>query len=69
MFDIIKKRRTEIEKLPNDEKVSSDLIDVLLTLNTPRDPNQYVELETPMNDQEIRSTLMEISVAGTDSVC
>ena len=40
MLDIIKKRRTEIEKLPNDEKVGSDLINVLLTLNPLRDPNR-----------------------------
>ncbi|CAI2181565.1 4576_t:CDS:2 [Funneliformis geosporum] len=62
--DIIKKRRMEIE---NDDEVGSDLIDVLLTLNTPRDLNGYNENEKPMSDQEVRATIMEVSIAGVDT--
>ncbi|CAG8519524.1 7620_t:CDS:2, partial [Funneliformis caledonium] len=62
--DIVKKRKTEIE---NGDDVGSDLIDVLLTLNTPRDPNGYDEGETPMSDQEVCATLMETNLAGIDT--
>jgi cytochrome P450 len=65
IFDIIKKRRLELE---SDETTDSNLIDVLLTLNTSHDHGEYVEgEETPMTDEEIRTTLMEVSSAGTDS--
>ena len=66
ILDIIKERRIEIKRLPNEEKVT-DLIDILVTLNTSLDSNR-IEDETPLNDQEIRSTIMEVSVAGTDTV-
>ncbi|CAI2170828.1 10203_t:CDS:2 [Funneliformis geosporum] len=62
--DIVKKRRTEIE---NDDEVGSDLIDVLLTLNTPRDPNGYDEGEAPLSDPEVCATLMEVSIAGIET--
>jgi cytochrome P450 len=41
-----------------------------LTLNTPYDDqNRHDEDKTPMTDQEIRATLMEVCAAGTDTVC
>ena len=66
ILNIIKKRRMEIL---NGAKVDSNLIDILLTLNTPYDQNQHDKDETPMTDQEIRATIMELCMAGTDTVC
>ncbi|CAG8701172.1 11982_t:CDS:2 [Funneliformis caledonium] len=62
--DIVMKRRMEIE---NNDEVGSDLIDVLLTINTPRDPNGYDDSETPMSDPEVRATILEVSIAGIDT--
>ena len=65
ILNIIKKRRMEIS---NGEKLDSNLLDILLTLNTPYDQNPHDEGETPMTDQEIRATLLEVCMAGTDTV-
>ncbi|RIA94412.1 cytochrome P450 [Glomus cerebriforme] len=67
MLDIIKNRRNEIENMQNDENIGSNLLDILLTLNTPRDPNGYDENEAPLNDQEICTIVTEVTLAGTDT--
>ncbi|PKK62894.1 cytochrome P450 [Rhizophagus irregularis] len=67
MLDVISKRRKEIDNMQSDEKIGSNLLDILLTLNTPRDPNGYDESEPPLTDQEVCSTITEVSIAGTDT--
>jgi hypothetical protein len=47
--------------MQSDEKVGSNLLDILLTLSTLRYPNEYDESETPLTDQEI-------CLAGVDTV-
>ena len=54
IYYIVKKRRAEIEK---DDEVSSEWIDVLLTLNTPRDPNGYDEGGIPLSDPDVCANL------------
>ncbi|CAB5354929.1 unnamed protein product [Rhizophagus irregularis] len=63
MLDVISKRRKEIDNMQSDEKIGSNLLDILLTLNTPRDPNGYDESEPPLTDQEVCSTITEVSIA------
>ncbi|CAB4463773.1 unnamed protein product [Rhizophagus irregularis] len=67
MLNFISKRKNEINNMQSDEKVGSNLFDILLTLNTPLDPNNYDGSEAPLTDQEICSTITEVSVGGTDT--
>jgi len=70
ILDIIKKRRIYIEKISNDTndgKACSNLIDILL-LNSLNDHNKIVE-ESPMTDQEICTTLIDICLGGSETVC
>ena len=69
MLDVIRKRRNEIDNMQSDEKVGSNLLDILLTSNTPRDPNEYDESEISLTDQEICSIITEVCIAGVDTVC
>src|ERR1044072_312149 len=40
-LDRIKKRKNQIEQMSGREKVGDDLLDILLTVNTSRDPHGY----------------------------
>src|SRR5438034_2763076 len=68
MLDIIKKRRMDIEKISNNGKDRLNLIDVLLALNSPNNNQNmlHAEEESPMTDQEISTTLLDVSVAGIE---
>jgi len=67
----IKERREQIEKMS--KKVGSDLLDILLTVGTPRDPNfektHNDDREKPLTDIEIRDNMLDLTIAGSDSVC
>ncbi|CAB5109816.1 uncharacterized protein OCT59_025936 [Rhizophagus irregularis] len=64
MLGFISKRRNEINNnIQSDGKICSNLLDILLTLNTPLDPN-YDGSEAPLTYQEVCSTITEVSVGG-----
>ncbi|PKB94931.1 cytochrome P450, partial [Rhizophagus irregularis] len=63
MLDVIIKRRKEIDNMQSDEMIGSNLLDILLTLHTPRDPSGYDESEPPLTDQEICAIITEVSIA------
>uniref|UniRef100_U9SM19 Cytochrome P450 n=3 Tax=Rhizophagus irregularis TaxID=588596 RepID=U9SM19_RHIID len=67
MLDVIIKRRKEIDNMQSDEMIGSNLLDILLTLHTPRDPSGYDESEPPLTDQEICAIITEVSIAGIDT--
>jgi cytochrome P450 len=69
MLEFISKRRNEINNnMQSDGNIGSNLLDNLLTLNTPLDPN-YDGSEAPLTDQEVCSTITDVSVNGTETVC
>ena len=49
---------------------SSDLLDILLTMNTSRDPNGFDNENTdkPMTDHEILAVILDIEIGGRDPV-
>ncbi|CAB4485678.1 unnamed protein product [Rhizophagus irregularis] len=67
MLDVIIKRRKEIDNMQSDEMIGSNLLDILLTLHTSRDPSGYDESEPPLTDQEICAIITEVSIAGIDT--
>jgi len=70
IIDKIKKRRKEIEQISEEEMVGDDMLDILLTTNTPRDPHGWENDDTqePLTDVEIRDIIMDLIVAGSDTV-
>ncbi|CAG8436566.1 7159_t:CDS:10 [Funneliformis mosseae] len=74
LLEIIKQRRNEIALLKEKEPIdSSDLLDILLTINTPRDPNgfdggldQNDKNNKPMSDNEILAIILDIDIGGRD---
>ncbi|RIA99495.1 cytochrome P450 [Glomus cerebriforme] len=69
-LEIIKQRRKEIALMKDNEPInSSDLLDILLTINTPRDANGYgfgFDNEKSMTDHEILATILDIEIGGRD---
>ncbi|PKK67923.1 cytochrome P450 [Rhizophagus irregularis] len=53
--------------MQSNEMIGSNLLDILLTLHTPRDPSGYDESEPPLTDQEICAIITEVSIAGIDT--
>jgi hypothetical protein len=75
LLEIIKQRRKEIELMKEDEPINSTyLLDILLTINTPRDPNGFgfgfdgFDNEKSMTDHEILATILDIDIGGRDPV-
>ncbi|GBB92772.1 hypothetical protein RclHR1_20520001 [Rhizophagus clarus] len=72
IFDIIKKRRVEIENTPLDQPLRHDMLTSLITANTTRDINSVkhadADLLRPMADKEILGVLLDTMAAGTASV-
>ncbi|CAB4413962.1 unnamed protein product [Rhizophagus irregularis] len=67
MLGFVSKRRNEINyNMQSDGNIGSNLLDNLLTLNTPLDPN-YDGSEAPLTDQEVCSTITDVSVNGTET--
>ncbi|CAH1763670.1 13620_t:CDS:2, partial [Entrophospora sp. SA101] len=68
--ELAKERRKEIENIDDSEKLSRDLLNMLLTVNTPKDITQGIsndDNEKPMTDQEVGDTMIEIISEGIDS--
>ncbi|CAI2183490.1 16117_t:CDS:10, partial [Funneliformis geosporum] len=74
LLEIIKQRRNEIALLKEKEPIdSSDLLDILLTINTTRDPNGFDEnsdkndkSNKSMSDNEILAIILDIDIGGRD---
>ncbi|CAG8440267.1 15857_t:CDS:2 [Acaulospora colombiana] len=67
LLNDVKSRREEIERTPEDEPLTRDLLTMFLTVNTPRDITKGIAdgaNNRPMSDEEIASIFMEISAAG-----
>jgi hypothetical protein len=69
ILDFIRNRRTWLNKVQNDESVSS-LLEILLTLNILRDPefDNCYETDVSLTDKEICSIITEVFLATIDSV-
>ena len=70
IIDKIQKCRKEIEQMSEEEMIGDDMLDILLTTNTPRDPHGWENDDTqePLTDVEIRDIIMDLIVAGSDTV-
>jgi hypothetical protein len=73
VLELIRERRKEIEKVEPDEELSADMLTLLLTINTNRDP-KYVKTADeddarPMSEDEVRENVYEIMGGGIDTVC
>ncbi|CAG8611693.1 344_t:CDS:2 [Cetraspora pellucida] len=72
-FDmIIKNRRKKIDELPLDTEMKSDMLTSLITANTSRNTINVKtidgEMLKPMNDEQIRTNLIEAILPGTDII-
>ncbi|CAG8510829.1 16036_t:CDS:2 [Acaulospora colombiana] len=71
LLKIVKARREEIERTPESEQLTPDLLTMFLTVNTSRDFTKGIADDInsrPMTDEEIAPIFMEISSAGTTSL-
>jgi hypothetical protein len=74
LYDIIKKRRNEIDNTPLDQPLSHDMLTSFITANTPRDINFVrhgdtdADLLRPMTDREILGNILDAMGGGTDTV-
>jgi cytochrome P450 len=72
LYDIIRKKRIEIENTPLDQPLSQDMLTSCMTANTPRDINAVkhtdVDLLRPMTDDEIFGNILDSMIGGTDTV-
>ena len=78
LYNIIKQRRIEIENTQPEKSLCHDMLTSFITANTPRDINvrkpRGLEKHTdasllrPMTDKEIRGNLLDVIIAGTDTV-
>ncbi|RHZ86163.1 hypothetical protein Glove_54g17 [Diversispora epigaea] len=66
----IKSRREEIFKTPIDQKLTSDMLTMFLTVNTERDVTERIadnHHDEPMPDKEIQENFIEVLSAGIDT--
>ncbi|PKK69948.1 cytochrome P450 [Rhizophagus irregularis] len=74
VLELIRERKKEIEKADPDEELSADMLTLLLTINTNRDP-KYVKTTDkdnlidarPMSEDEVRENVYEIMGGGIDT--
>ncbi|CAG8619899.1 9580_t:CDS:2 [Acaulospora morrowiae] len=67
---IIKERREEIEKTPEDHELTHDLLTMFITINTSRDITEKIAdslHDRPMTDEEICGNFMELLSGGIDT--
>ncbi|CAG8637530.1 12950_t:CDS:2, partial [Acaulospora morrowiae] len=76
LLKIVKTRREEIQRTPESEMLTPDLLTMFLTVNTPRDITEGIADDVnsrPMTDEEIAPNFMEISLSAvyssTDVLC
>ena len=62
MYNLVRERQEEIESIDDKEKLSPDMLSMLLTVNTGNN-------EKPMTCEEIGDNVAEILIEGVDSVC
>ncbi|RGB33678.1 cytochrome P450 [Rhizophagus diaphanus] len=70
--EIIRRRRQAIENTPLDEPLANDMLTSLITANTSRDVNHIKTvsgeaLNRPMTDSEIRGSIFDGFLGGTDT--
>ncbi|CAG8537990.1 14028_t:CDS:2 [Acaulospora morrowiae] len=66
-INIVKNRREEIERTPEDISLTRDLLTMFLTINTTRDITKGIAddiNDRPLSDEEIAPVFMEISLAS-----
>ena len=63
MDNIVKKRRTEIEEMP-ETRMRTDMLTSLITAKTVVEGENF----KPMTDKEIRMNLLDIFLGGSDTV-
>jgi cytochrome P450 len=72
LYDIIRKKRIEIENTPLDQPFRQDMLTSCITANTPRDINAVKHTDAgllrPMTDDEIFSNTLDVMLGGTDTV-
>ena len=73
LYNIIKKRRIEIENTPLYQPLSHDILTSCMTANTPRDANAIKhttdsDLLRPMTDQEIFGIILDAMLGGLNPV-
>ncbi|CAG8801632.1 11345_t:CDS:2, partial [Racocetra persica] len=71
LINIIEKRRREINEIPLDEELRSDMLTSFIIANTDRDTNKgkFSEKynEKPMKNEEICGNLIDAFIGGTDT--
>ncbi|CAB5183205.1 unnamed protein product [Rhizophagus irregularis] len=73
LYDIIKKRRIEIDNTPLDQPLRHDMLTSYITANTPRDINFVrhgdtdADLLRPMTDKQIMGNILDAMGGGTDT--
>ncbi|CAB5355121.1 unnamed protein product [Rhizophagus irregularis] len=73
LYDIIKKRRIEIDNTPLDQPLRHDMLTSYITANTPRDINFVRHGDTdddllrPMTDKQIMGNILDAMGGGTDT--
>ncbi|CAG8455731.1 11271_t:CDS:2 [Scutellospora calospora] len=69
LLSIIRKRKAEIDAIPDGDSLNPDMLTLLLTTNTSRDLGiiSTGEITRPMTEDEIRADLKEIFSVGIDT--
>ena len=72
LYNIIKKRRIEIENTPLDQPLHQDMLTSCMTANTLRDINAVKHTDSdllrPMTDQENFGIILDAILGGLNSV-
>ncbi|CAG8555602.1 467_t:CDS:2 [Acaulospora colombiana] len=69
-LNIIKERREEIERTPEDQQLTYDILTMFITINTPRDITEKIAdnlHDKPMSDEEICGNFIETITGGIDT--
>ncbi len=70
VLELIRQRKKEIESAELDEELSADMLTLLLTINTNRDPKYSNEEDArPMSELDVRENVYEVMGGGIDTVC
>ncbi|CAG8640892.1 16711_t:CDS:2, partial [Acaulospora colombiana] len=70
IYNIIKERREEIERTPEDQELANDILTMFLTINTSRDITEKIAdslHDKPMTDEEICGNFVETMTGGSDT--
>ncbi|CAG8793094.1 28070_t:CDS:2, partial [Dentiscutata erythropus] len=67
VLKIIRERKQEIDRTPLEDELSSDMLTMLLTLNTSLDLNRETAAE-PISEDDVRAIVYDIIGGGSDTV-